>query len=125
MVWRLPFLSAQKEQIFIRKEVGNGVQYNNLIDFFFFHILLNASGVEAQVPQMNFRKILRQEGSQRIGVAVPDQQQLGGIGMLCLDGAQRLNTAQKVGVFILKSCSNGWRPFLMEGAFPILPRHST
>ena len=50
---------------------------------------------------MDLGKILGEEGGQGVGVGVPDQQQLGGVGVLRLNDAQGLVAAQEGGVLVL------------------------
>lgn len=91
----------QNKKILVGGKIGERVEHKHRVNAVVCYIVLHAAQIVPGIKEVNLRKSLRQEGSQGVGVGIPDDQHLGAIHLWVLDDAQGLAPPQEVGVFIL------------------------
>ena len=88
------FLLGQQDQITVRDEILCAVQDTDVIDAILLRVLCGGGTVIPQVQQVDLGKPLGQEGRQRVGIGIPDQQKLPAIcDIFVSDNTQWLVTA--------------------------------
>lgn len=65
----------QNKKILVGGKIGERVEHKHRVNAVVCYIVLHAAQIVPGIKEVNLRKSLRQEGSQGVGVGIPDDQQ--------------------------------------------------